>query len=159
MPNLLANSLHKAAVLTFEELSFMLPNEDPEDLQLAAPGTIGARISFRGAFTGTLAILICGDLLPRLSTNMLGQETPPDPPQQLDALREVANVICGNLLPEVAGRQAVFDICPPEILTPSDLRTFSDVPPVAETQVGLHEGRVDLFLYLDDPGALAELRT
>jgi hypothetical protein len=36
-----------------------------------------------------------------IAENILGETDDPEPSLQLDALGEVANVICGNVLPEV----------------------------------------------------------
>ena len=54
-----------------------------------------------------------------LTENMLGLdegEAEISSDDQADALKETINVICGNLLPAIAGKDAVFDIQPPEIL-------------------------------------------
>ena len=154
MPTSLENGLRKAAALTFEELSFMLPTEMLNEHQRAAQAAIAATISFRGAFGGTLAVLVCGEVLPLLSANMLGEDSPPDQNLQFDALQEIANVICGNVLPELAGSDAVFDIGPAQIMTPKQARSCSKLMPAAELHVGLDQGRVELRLYLDDPNAL-----
>ena len=55
-------------------------------------------------------------VLTELSANMLGvddQDT--DREQRLDALKETINILCGNLLPALAGKEAVFDIGAPKI--------------------------------------------
>jgi hypothetical protein len=88
---------------------------------------------------------------------MLGEASPPDQEGQLDALCEVANVICGNMLPELAGTTAVFHICPAEIVAPEQARSCSSQMPIGEAHLGLEGGRVELRLFMDDLDALSGL--
>jgi len=158
MQTSLSQGLRKAAAQTFEELAFMLPSEASDCPGQGPEATIAASTSFRGAFEGTLVVVICGNLLPVLSANMLGQDAPPDWDQQLDALREVSNVICGNMLPELAGSDELFEISPPLILQPDKAHSGPDRKPVAEVTMGLDGGRVELRLYLDTPMSAMELQ-
>ncbi|HEY7494867.1 MAG TPA: chemotaxis protein CheX, partial [Candidatus Tectomicrobia bacterium] len=102
--------LFQAAVLTFEELCFLFPDSELQELQRHATVDVAVRVAFSGPFRGYLLIKVCGGLLPMLAANMLGQANAPPEEQQHDALGEVANVVCGNLLPRIAGAKEVFQL-------------------------------------------------
>ena len=142
--------LYKAATLTFEELGFLLPTPEIDEQQLNAQVEATVSIDFDGPFSGNLLVRICGGLLPLLAANMLGEEETPSKSLQYDALGEIANVICGNMLPGIAGAKNVFHVNPPRIAESPDL------PPVAEVQVGLGTGRADLLLFVSGYPGLME---
>jgi CheY-specific phosphatase CheX len=145
--NKLTTELYRAAVLTFEDLSLMLPTPGVEDWQRSATHTDAIRIAFSGPFGGSLALCVYGDLLPRIAANMLGQAEPPTRAEQLDALGEVANVICGNMLPGIGGSDALFEISTPQMVPINEImKSASDAQ--VNVQLGLEEGYVDLFLWL-----------
>ena len=106
--------LRQVAEETFESLAFMfaMPGDDEFGPDPDAPLAV-ARVSFHGPFAGELHLGVSRDMLPDLAANMLGmdeQATAPTPEQQADALRELLNVVCGNLLPAIAGAEAVFNV-------------------------------------------------
>lgn len=106
----LEQALLDAAVLALEELGFLMALEAKggrveDDRHFAS-----VRVGFRGPCRGSLGLSLDRGLLPRLAANMLGVEGEPSDALQGDALGEVANVICGNVLPTVAGARAVFDL-------------------------------------------------
>jgi hypothetical protein len=80
---------------------------------------------------------------------MLGVDEPPATAQQYDALGEIANVICGNLLPRIAGPQAVFQLSPPRLLDDLSVVPEMVLSLAVEAQLGLEHGRVDLRLFVD----------
>ncbi len=143
----LKGHLSQSAVLTFEELTFMFTDAEPDPAQLEAPFEAGARLWFRGPIQGALTVCLYGNVLLALSRNMLAEKENPSREMQLDTLKEVVNVICGNLLPRIGGEDAVFDLNPPDVVTSGD-------PAVKEgTQsysviLGLEGGRAELILDL-----------
>ena len=149
MPDKTTALLFRTAVLTFEELGFLLPSEEVDARQAAAAPSAMVSLDFAGPFAGTLLLRLYGDLLPELAANMLGEEETPPLQEQLDALGEVTNVICGNLLPAIAGREQVFDLGEPRVAagaSPADDADFGELR--AETTVGLAGGRAELSLYV-----------
>ena len=76
-----------------------------------------ARRLFRSP-AGSLALRVSRAMLPTLAANMLGLENPrlASPAQQQDALKEIANVICGNLLPHLTSPTDVFSVHEPRFL-------------------------------------------
>ena len=142
--------LAREAADTLEKLAFIFAfaEEAPEE---APPPGVTARVVFRGPFTGTLVLSIDPAALPELAANMLGidEGEPIEDAQQHDALKETLNIVCGNVLPAIAGHRAVFDLAPPEIgdpaAAPSGRLAGSAV-------LSLDEGMVQLWLYVDgDP--------
>ncbi len=146
----LETELYRAATLTFEELSFLLPTPEIDEEQLNAPVEAAVSVDFEGPFSGRLLVKVCGGLLPAITANMLGEEETPSRTQQYDALGEIANVICGHMLPGIAGSKDIFHVSPPR------MAESTDSPPMAEVQVGLGAGRADLLLFVSQYPALME---
>jgi hypothetical protein len=145
-----AKALFNAAAMTFEELGFMFPISDLDELQLYAQVDAAAKVDFEGPFSGTLLVQICGGILPILTANMLGDGERPSVQLQQDALGEIANIICGNLLPEIAGREQIFHLSSPSRCSSRDSeKMVSAGLPAAEARVGLEQGRADLLLFLE----------
>lgn len=149
MDNKLKMELYKAAALTFEELCFCFPTSELDEEQRKAQSDATVKVEFTGPFQGQLVLTVCGNVLPILTGNMLGEEEVTRVSQQHDALGEMANIICGNVLPAIAGSTNVFQISSPQILnTPTEVAR-SGRPPAAVVQVGLEQGRADLQLFID----------
>ena len=150
MPNKLEKELFKAAVLTFEDLGLMLPSPELDDEQMAAQAVGAVSVDFTGPFTGKLVLRVCGDVLNELTANMLGEDENPLPDQCWDALGEIANVICGNVLPQIAGMREVFNLSGPEMVVSN---CVPNLKPSAQTRIGIELGRAELELYVDDNAA------
>jgi CheY-specific phosphatase CheX len=146
--------LRRATVLTFEELGFLLPELDLREEQVTAATRAGVYVDFAGPFRGRIIVKIGSELLPVLAANMLGQEETPNLDQQRDAQGEIANVICGNLLPMIAGTEAVFHIQPPQFFVAEDPRSAAEGTAVVEVQIGLDNGRADVQLFISGNPAL-----
>lgn len=87
-------------------------------------------------------------MLPVIAANMLGEEEPVAEELMADALGEIANVICGNALPAIAGKKEVFRLQPPAPLAGGAEITA----PAAKAALALDEGFAEVFLYLDEGG-------
>lgn len=138
--------LAQTTASTFEDLAFLCPNGEPDDTQREQPLAVAVVVSFSGAVLGELVLELTPDLLPRLAASMLG-ETGEIPQQtQNDALGEIANVICGNIVPSVAGVRAVISLSAPRIVDAANLKRGAAQ---AETELGVSSGRVRarLFIY------------
>lgn len=140
------SELFKAALLTFENLSFVLPTETIGAGQEAAPAREAVRVDFHGPFEGCLLLRLRGDVAPVLASGMLPSGAPPDRATIEDAVKEVGNVVCGNFLPAYAGDQAIFRLDAPRLVTfehaPSE--TWSQV---ADARVGLEGGLCEMKVY------------
>jgi len=141
--------LQQEGIETLEKLSFFFAYPDEERTASGDGPCLGARVVFRGPFGGELFIVMAAGALPELAANMLGieaEEAAED--QQQDALKEVLNVICGNLLPEWAGKESVFNIEAPEILAADRLAALMRRrDPTATTRLALDNGWCDLLLF------------
>lgn len=107
---------------TFASLAFMFPVEP----DASASGDEGAMeravVEFSGPFRGSLLLSVSSAMLEPLAANMLGLEdgATPEPEQKLDALNELLNVICGNLLPLITSPREVFDVHRKRLLASSE---------------------------------------
>ncbi len=155
MNNRLDETLARVAEAVFESLAFVLPAfEDEGHCEEPAPpeaaDRTAASISFTGPFEGTLALSASNELLPTIAANMLGLDFDEVPSQdvQRDAFKELLNVTCGNLLPALAGEQAVFDVGAAELLVDGALpATVAGRPPIAAARLHLEGGWVELVLF------------
>ena len=129
---------------------FALPAERMEDIDVES--LMAAKVSFHGRFSGILIVAVSREILPELAGNMVGMEMGGDvsEEQQQDALRELINVICGNLLPAIAGKQEMFDIEVPEVLESENIAGCTEGRTLtAAAKLELDEGYVNLRLYCE----------
>lgn len=100
-----------------EQLAFMFVDDADGDgpadpLELAV-----ATMAFRGPFSGQLSLVVPRAMAPILAANVLGLDLEDGMIAQApyDALKELLNVTCGNVLTAIAGDEPVFDLTVPEI--------------------------------------------
>ena len=75
-----------------------------------------ADIHFTGPFSGHLSLCASGPFCMLLATNVLGMEVDELSPEHArDALKELTNITCGELLAALAGKKTVFDLSVPVI--------------------------------------------
>ena len=109
------------------------------------PVVISVSRHFSGPFRGRLELALTGSVLPLLAAGMLGAAAPPDPGAQVDALSEVASIICGNALPRLASGSP-FHIGPAELYQNGPPPAAAGESLVGEAHVSLDEGRIDIRL-------------
>lgn len=147
MTNSWDQPLQAATLSTFEDLALVVPTGDPDEAQAARPLVPGVAVAFRGPLAGRVTVHVTDDVLRVIGANMLGEMDDPAPEVLRDALGEVANVIAGNVLPAVAGREKVFDLAAP---------AAADVPadrPAAVCRFGIDGGRAEVAVYLAEAKA------
>jgi CheY-specific phosphatase CheX len=98
MTSIMQSPLATASTATFEALGLLLPDAEPSAEQLAAPLARGVRVTFAGPFAGALTVRVSDDVAAALAANMLGVDVVDGDGMLRDALGEIANVICGNVL-------------------------------------------------------------
>ncbi len=104
----------QALSTALETMAFLTILPIDEDI-LAPEEAIFAEMSFTGPKSGTVQILAGLDFAKILAENIGALEQVKDE-NAFDALKELANVICGLVLPVVASSQAdVFDVAVPAI--------------------------------------------
>jgi CheY-specific phosphatase CheX len=139
-------ALYQATIMTFEELGFMFPTPDTNVLELDPKTTSTISITFHGEFDGRLVLQVESSMLPTIAENMLGEEIPLEEEIQRDALGEIANVICGNALPLIAGKKAVFKLSAPHFIHEFE----RDEEPKAKAHLNLEEGRAEVSIYITE---------
>jgi CheY-specific phosphatase CheX len=149
--------LSEIAARTFENLVFMFALSESEAGHKTAAACVAASVRFDGPVCGRLVVTIDQAMLPVLAANMLGLAPGPEPSahDQSDALKEVANVLCGNVLPEIAGPEAVFTVRPPVFIEAGSASAGEACAPDAVTSLALEAGtaRLALYIYNDDAAA------
>lgn len=145
MNAVLDESLYKVAVEVFERggLLAVPPEETPSS---SPPPSERARVDFKGPVNGALLVKTYGNLLPALARQMAdGKNAGTD--VQIDALKEISNIICGNILPYAVGPHCILRIGPPLAGDPAR----DPAPPEwilwGQTKVLFPEGRIELQLY------------
>jgi hypothetical protein len=100
---------------TLERLAFLFASPAEETQAFRESSLEKVRVDFTGPFTGGMELALSASLLAELAANMLGtgEGTALSADEQRDALRELANVVCGNLLPAIAGSAQEFNIHTP----------------------------------------------
>ena len=100
-----------------EKMAFMF-GETAEDGEFPTefPDGYKAQLSFSGHADGTLILLAPQTICAELAANMLGvDEDEVDASAAADALGELLNVLCGNLLTKLAGSDPIFDLAVPSV--------------------------------------------
>jgi CheY-specific phosphatase CheX len=148
----LDGALRQVAEEALETTAFMfVMEEEPGGLPPQAEAAVAA-VPFDGPVCGTLVLAAAAEMLPELAGNMLGlaeDDAPPSSEQQHDAFKELANVICGNLLPRMAGREAVFDVEAPRLVEQEERDAVTrSREPAAQLHIDLDCGWANLALYL-----------
>jgi CheY-specific phosphatase CheX len=139
--------LRTVAEETFESLAFMFSMGDESEPGAGAE-MAWAGVRFSGPFSGRLTLAVSQRALPALAGNMLGLDDSEaaTPDQQHDGLKELANVVCGNLLPKIAGKQALFEIAAPELLAGEASSGGAEQAATAYLTLDEGEARIALFV-------------
>ncbi|MBU1699771.1 MAG: chemotaxis protein CheX [Candidatus Eisenbacteria bacterium] len=146
--------LYEAAAMTFQEMGFVFLTEELEAEQIKAVFEAGVSLEFLGPFNGGLIVRVYGSMLPNIAANMMGIEGNPTVQFQHDALGEIANVICGNVLPRIGGANEIFHISAPDAAREYEklLQRFPGEP-AAQVTLGFEGGRAEISIYLTDERA------
>ena len=152
MTEQIKDALSNIAIETFEQLAFMFGFSQEAENPVPSDSPVFARISFSGYFCGTLVMKVSSIILEELAANMLGvdEEEKTTMDQQHDALKETLNIICGNLLPVVAGKHEIFNINLPEIVPAENMSEGSGGPqPVCCVNLAFDVGQCKIVLFVD----------
>lgn len=132
----LSHAVHEV----FENLCFMLPREETNvrgEGEASLQAQVLVEVSFDGSQRGLVRVALPAAMLPLVASAMLGEDVPVPLAEQEAAVRELANIVCGNVLPRIAGERAVFDLGVPRLveLTEPRLEFASNVRVVLEEGV------------------------
>ncbi len=142
MPATYAIPLRRVVTSTFEDLALLLPEGRDTKNAHPAPLAHAVRVAFTGPRCGFVDLRASADVLAAAARNMLAEERP-TPELHLDALAEIANVICGNLMPELGDPRAIYRLDAP-IAVPLNMAPQAD----AAFELPVEEGRVEVRLVL-----------
>jgi CheY-specific phosphatase CheX len=148
MSNRVEMALYSTAARTFEDLAFMFP-EPGTDSTGDGPIGAGVCVAFRGPVCGRLELRVSEALLPAIASSMLGEDDDLPRSQQIDALGEIANVVCGNVLPVITDATKVFHLDGPRVLRDEELPNVEQGSAAAFVHMHLDQGSADLHLYLN----------
>ena len=126
-------------------LMFLVPaDESSPDVGPAS----SVKVSFTGPACGSLTLSVSPRVAQALAGNMLGLDDSASEDSAQDALNELGNVICGNLLPAVFGTEPVFRVEAPVPI--SDTDPLPAEAPVAEAMLHTDEGQIRVRFYITD---------
>lgn len=142
-------ALSRAVRDVFENLCFMLPTPTNGSIP-PDPGSLSRvilAVDFSGAGRGSLHLTLPDSMIASVASSMLGEDGPLELSEQYDAVCELANIVCGNVLPLIAGERAVFDLASPRVIATmdTDLGDIFD----ASARVLLDEGLVCASISLE----------
>lgn len=117
------------------DLAFLISDDHAPEPE-AGTAWLTGQIGYRGPFVGELTCFCTENFARQLVANLLGEEAPEDQPLQQagDAVRELLNVICGQLVTSRFGEEEVFNL------------TIPQIAPIDAPEVPAVEGRDDCIL-------------
>lgn len=115
-----------------EKLAFMFGEEvGTEEMPEPSEGITLSSMSFSGEMVGTLEMAVPTEMSVEVAVNVLGIDADEiDAEAANDSLKEVLNVICGNILTAIAGEEPIFDLSVPGVkdISSSDWRELMNDP-------------------------------
>lgn len=112
-----SDALARAVSDVFENLCFMLPAPRGSlPPQVDGVSRVVLAVDFSGAGHGSLHLVLPDSMVAVVAAAMLGEDGPLELSEQYDAASELANIVCGNVLPLVAGERRVFDLASPRVI-------------------------------------------
>jgi len=100
-----------------EELAFMFGEKvDKDELPKNGAGYIQVKMGFTGPQNGEISLTVPEGVSAEIASNILGVDLEEDEVKEnnYDALKEVLNVICGQVLTSLEGEEPIFDLSVPE---------------------------------------------
>lgn len=119
--------LQEVVADVLEQFAFMfVAPVESNGIKIPGGGMLRAEIHFKGPFSGWLSLCATQPFCSLLASNVLGMD-----PEELtlehahDALKELVNVTCGELLVAISGKQTLFDLSVPimESMTDTAFKT------------------------------------
>lgn len=163
MPEAIDDVLAGATQSALETTAFLIaePGAQAADADADAdadaavpPPPFVATVAFEGARSGAFRIEFPARILPVLAANVLGEDESPSEETQRDALGELANIICGNVLPafDPGGR---YSLAPPAVVKGPPVALDAGAVCVASADLQVDGERVGASFWLRDAGVAA----
>jgi len=145
-----ADKIYDIAVETFELMCYMFPLDESEvTTQQPVPGSdaVTAAVRFDGAAEGGMSLRTSQSLMEAIANNMLGTDNA-SRDQKHGALCEMANIICGNIVPFFNKDRQICYIRPPFIASPDqDPEEMFRGKQREEVTIHLDEGTAEIIVY------------
>lgn len=149
MKKQIENILKESTIITFEDICFIYQVPELKDAQKDMELEAAAEVKYRGDLTGKLLIETRGGLSKAIAANMLSNDVP-SAQQKKDALGEIANIICGNVVPSLGRGKLEYKIESPRPLNKDELlKEEKQGNPLAEITLNFNEGRADIKFFVD----------
>lgn len=140
-------ALENASVSTFEDICFMYQVPELKDKQKNLKPEAVSEVKYRGDYNGRLVIETRGGLFTAIAANMLSSENP-TAQQKKDALGEVGNIICGNVVTSLGRVKQGYKIESPRFLKKDEsLANKKQEKPLAKITLNFNEGRADIKFF------------
>ncbi len=104
-----------------EQLVFIFAEPAPKaELPTNAESVLQVNINFTGHMSGKLVLMSPESVCAEMAMNMLGANSTEEisAADAHEAIKELVNISCGQLLTALAGNGPVFDLSPPDISRP-----------------------------------------
>jgi hypothetical protein len=149
MKRKIKKALEEAAISTFEDICFMYAVPELKDIQNELKLEAAAEVKYQGDYTGKLIIETRGGLFSAIAANILSDDSP-TPRQKRDALGEIANIICGNIVTCLGRSRRGYEIEGPRFLNKEKLgKEEQQGKPLSEITLNFNEGRADVKFFVD----------
>lgn len=148
MNPMLNHKLIEVTADTLEKLAFIFTFPAEAAPVIDEQNQEAVRVDFSGPFAGGMELSLPASALGELAVNMLGAEEGEElsAEQQRDALKELINVVCGNLLPVLAGHAEEFNLRTPYLVS-GESPAWND--PAAVGYLTLENGACRVRMRLD----------
>ncbi|HOY62308.1 MAG TPA: chemotaxis protein CheX [bacterium] len=118
---MLDEKLRQVAQRILEDAAFVFVDGGAEDAieLLNGENALSATLEFDGEFSGSMSMSASYSLAKTMAANLLGADDldPEAESKKTDAIGELLNMVCGNLLPEIAGTSPEFKIGAPRAVS------------------------------------------
>lgn len=149
MKRQIEKDLKESSVKTFEDVCFMYQEPELKEAQESLGLEAATEVKYRGDQTGKLIIETRGGLFSAIACNILSIKDPSEQ-QKKDALGEIGNIICGNVVPSLGRGKLEYKIESPRFLSKEDLlEEQNQGTPVAEIILNFNQGRADIKFFVD----------
>jgi CheY-specific phosphatase CheX len=140
--------LEEASVNTFEDICFMYQAPELNDIQKNLKLEAASEVKYKGDYTGKLLIETRGNLFSAIAANILSKDAP-SLREKKDALGEITNIICGNVVTSLGRSKLGYRIESPKAIKKDDLlKEKGQEKPLVKITLNFNEGRADIKFFV-----------
>lgn len=126
------DALNEVIARVFQQTAFLFPQpaDLPESIPSGDDAFIAVSLTFSGDRSGDICLILPETVCRELAANLLGEDLTDDYLREkvLDAAKETLNIIAGQLLIQMYGDKALFNLSAPEVkeATPAEIMASAD---------------------------------